>query len=71
MVATRFRMLYEFVVLELGRQILPYGVTGHPTTEWALPQFREGLPGGRPFPFRLVALPGLVRPLRRPGRISR
>jgi putative transposase len=44
-VTARFRVLYVFVVMEVGsRQILHYNVTEHPTAGWTLQQFREALP---------------------------
>ena len=47
-----FRILYVFVVLELGsRRIVHYNVTAHPTAEWTLQQFREVLPHEHPYRF--------------------
>ena len=44
-VTARFRVLYVFVVMEVGsRQILHYNVTEHPTAGWTMQQFREALP---------------------------
>src|SRR5260370_4656535 len=44
-VTARFRVLYVFVVMEVGsRQILHYNVTRHPTAGWTVQQFREALP---------------------------
>ena len=41
-VTVRFRILYVFVVLEVGtRRILHWNVTEHPTAEWTIQQFRE------------------------------
>jgi len=41
-----FKVLYCFVVLELGRrQILHINVTEHPTDEWVARQVREAFPG--------------------------
>ena len=38
------RLPYVFVILELGsRRILQCNVTAHPSAEWTLQQFREGL----------------------------
>src|SRR5215831_2047303 len=43
-ITANFRILYIFVVLELGtRRILHHNVTAHPTAEWTLQQFRETL----------------------------
>lgn len=40
-VTVRFRVLYVFVVLEVGtRRILHWNVTKHPTAEWTIQQFR-------------------------------
>jgi putative transposase len=45
-VTARFRILYVFVVLEIGsRQIVHCNVTEHPTAEWTLQQLREAIPG--------------------------
>ena len=44
-VTARFRVLYVFLLMELGtRRILHCGVTAHPTAEWTLQQFREAIP---------------------------
>ena len=51
-VTATFRILYIFVILELGtRRIVHSNVTAHPTAEWTLQQFREALPGGHPYRF--------------------
>ena len=40
-VTARFRVLYVFVVLEVGtRRIVHWNVTEHPTAEWTIQQFR-------------------------------
>jgi putative transposase len=45
-VTATFRMMYVFVVLEVGtRRILHWNVTVHPTAEWTAQQFRLIVPG--------------------------
>ena len=45
-VTASFRVLYVFVVLEVGsRRILHWNVTEHPTAEWTTQQFRMIVPG--------------------------
>jgi transposase InsO family protein len=45
-VTASFRVLYVFVVLEVGsRRILHWNVTAHPTAEWTAQQFRLIMPG--------------------------
>jgi hypothetical protein len=45
-VAARFRVLYAFVLLEVGtRRILQWNVTAHPTAAWTAQQFRMIVPG--------------------------
>jgi putative transposase len=45
-VTATFRVLYVFVVMEVGtRRIVHHNVTAHPTAEWTVQQFREALPG--------------------------
>jgi transposase InsO family protein len=44
-VTLRFRILYVFVVMEVGsRKILHVNVTPHPTSAWTLQQLRESIP---------------------------
>ena len=51
-VTATFRVLYVFVVLEVGtRRIVHHKVTAHPTAEWTLQQFREALPGEHTYRF--------------------
>jgi len=48
----RFRILYVFVIMELGRRrILHHNVTAHPSAEWTLQQFREALTEEHPYRF--------------------
>jgi putative transposase len=45
-VTARFRLLYVFVVLDVGtRQLLHWNVTEHPTAEWTVQQFRACVTG--------------------------
>ena len=47
-----FRVLYVFVVMEVGsRRILQCNVTAHPTAAWTLQQFREAIPGDHTYRF--------------------
>jgi hypothetical protein len=51
-VTANFRILYFFVIMQLGtRRILHHNVTDHPTAEWTLQQFREALPDDHPYRF--------------------
>jgi hypothetical protein len=54
-VTARFRILYVFVLMELGRRkILHVNVTDHPSAEWTHQQLREALPGDHPFHFLIL-----------------
>jgi transposase InsO family protein len=45
-VSATFRVIYVFVVLEVGtRRILHWNVTAHPTADWTAQQFRMIVPG--------------------------
>jgi putative transposase len=45
-VTTHFRVLYVFVIMEVGtRKIAHFNVTDHPTAVWTLQQFREVITG--------------------------
>ncbi|MGD0775812.1 MAG: hypothetical protein ABSC05_23605 [Candidatus Solibacter sp.] len=51
-VTATFRVLYVFVVMEVGtRRIVHQNATAHPTAEWTLRQFREVLPGDHAYRF--------------------
>jgi putative transposase len=53
-VTASFRVLYVFVLLEVGtRRIAHFNVTAHPTADWTLQQFREVMMGGRSYRFVL------------------
>jgi len=48
-VTARFRILYVFVIMEVGtRRIAHFNVTAHPTAAWTLQQFREVIHGEQP-----------------------
>jgi transposase InsO family protein len=84
-VTATFRMLYIFIVLEVGtRRILHWNVTEHPTAEWTAQQFRMAVPGDQPHRFvvydndniysqdvdRAIAAMGLIA-LKTPVRATR
>lgn len=51
-VTATFRLVYVFLVLELGtRRILHWNLTEHPTAEWTAQQFRSLLTGDEPYRF--------------------
>ena len=51
-VTASFRVLYVFVVMEVGtRRIAHVNVTAHPTADWTLQQFREVITGETPYRF--------------------
>jgi putative transposase len=51
-VTVRFRVLFVFLVMEVGsRRILHSNVTAHPTCDWTLQQLREAIPGGHDYQF--------------------
>ena len=51
-VTAHFRLLYVFVLVEVGRRrILHYNVTSHPTALWTAQQFREAIPSDHPYRF--------------------
>jgi putative transposase len=53
-VTARFRILYVFVVMEVGtRKIAHFNVTDHPTAAWTLQQTREVITGEMPYRFVL------------------
>ncbi len=53
-VTASFRILYVFVLLEVGtRRIAHFNVTAHPTADWTLQQFREVMMGGQSYRFVL------------------
>jgi hypothetical protein len=49
-ITARFRVLYVFVVLSLGRRrIVHFGVTEHPTSAWTAQRIAEAVGGCRTF----------------------
>jgi transposase InsO family protein len=51
-VTASFRVLYVFVVMEVGtRRIAHFNVTAHPTSSWTLQQLREVVTGEKPYRF--------------------
>jgi len=51
-ITARFRVLYVFVLMEVGsRRILQCNVTAHPTAVWTLQQFREAIPSDHIYRF--------------------
>ena len=51
-VTASFRVLYVFVIMEVGtRRITHFNVTAHPTAEWTLQQFREVISGDKAYRF--------------------
>jgi transposase InsO family protein len=54
-VTVGFRVLYAFVVMEIGtRKMLHCNVTAHPSAEWTLQQFREAIPCEHDYRFLIV-----------------
>ena len=52
-VTASFRVLYVFVVMEVGtRRMAHFNVTRHPTADWTLQQFREVVTGEQPYRLR-------------------
>jgi putative transposase len=51
-VTATFRLVYVFLVLEIGtRRIVHWNVTEHPTSEWTVQQFRSCVTGDQPYRF--------------------
>jgi transposase InsO family protein len=51
-VTATFRLVYVFVVMEVGsRRILHFNTTDHPTAGWTMQQFRECMSGDEPYKF--------------------
>jgi hypothetical protein len=72
-VTASFRVLYVFVVMEVGsRHMIHSNVTAHPTSEWTIQQFREVMAFDHAHRFgrmhrlgrRIFSSYGAIRPLR-------
>ena len=51
-VTATFRLLYVFVILEVGtRRIVHWNATDHPTADWTMQQFRSCVSGDGPHRF--------------------
>jgi putative transposase len=51
-VTASFRVLYTFIVLEVGtRRVVHWNITAHPRAEWTAQQFRRIVPGDQPHRF--------------------
>jgi hypothetical protein len=51
-VTASFRVLYVFVIMEVGtRRLTHFNVTARPTTDWTLQQFREVINDKKPHRF--------------------
>ncbi len=51
-VTARFRVLFVFVMMEIGsRLVLHYNLTAHPTAEWTRQQLREAIPSDHCYQF--------------------
>lgn len=77
-VTATFRILYIFVVMEIGsRRILHCNVTPHPTAEWTIQQLREAIPSDHEYLFLIhdrhatfsSELDTAVAALEHPGRM--
>jgi putative transposase len=51
-VTVRFRVVYVFLIMEVGtRRLLHFNLTSHPTATWTLQQFREALDNSQDYRF--------------------
>jgi len=51
-VTASFRVLYVFVIMDVGRRrLIHFNVTAHPSAEWTLQQFREVITGDERYRF--------------------
>jgi putative transposase len=62
-VTATFRRLYVFVILDITtRQVLHWNLTEHPTAEWTIQQFRNGLPLDAAYRFVVHDRDGIFAP---------
>ena len=62
-VTATFQRVYVFVILDIAtRQIVHWNVTRHPTAEWTIQQFRNGLPLDGPNRFLVHDRDGIFAP---------
>jgi transposase InsO family protein len=62
-VTASFQRVYVFVILDIAtRQIVHWNLTRHPTTEWAIQQFWDGLPIDGPYRFVVHDRDGIFGP---------
>ena len=60
-VTARFRILYVFVVMEVGsRKLLHVNATPHPTASWTLQQLREAIPSDHDYRWLIHDRSGLL-----------
>ena len=70
-VTARFRILYVFLLMEVGtRRIVHCNVTAHPTAEWTLQQFREAIPSDHLYRFLIPEPAEMLLPPQPHGRYS-
>jgi len=62
-VTAGFRLLYVFLVMEVGtRRIVQCNVIAHPTADWTLQPFREVLSDEKPYRFLIHDRDGIYSP---------
>ena len=62
-VTATFQQFYVFVVLDIAtRRVIHWNVTDHPTAEWTIQQFRNGLPFDRTYRFLVHDRDGIFAP---------
>jgi putative transposase len=62
-VTATVQRLYAFVILDIGtRQVVHWNLTEHPTAEWTIQQFRDGLPLDGAYRFLVHDRDGIFAP---------